>query len=119
MQLYFPDPNDYNNSRGIFLLISRNTAAQQSYPPWVRLPPYRPPYFKNPPSQSNRQVYNPYMQTGSVQQFMSFSIHFDPLISRFSTDSYDTRNDGMVPGFNFRAFRITAILSQLFLFFRD
>jgi hypothetical protein len=28
-------------------------------------------------------------------------MHFDPLISWFSTDSYDTRSDGVVPGFNF------------------
>ena len=32
---------------------------------------------------------------------ISFGIHFDPLISWFSTYSYDTRNDGVVPGFNF------------------
>ena len=28
-------------------------------------------------------------------------MHFDPLISWFSTNSYDTRNEGVVPGFNF------------------
>jgi hypothetical protein len=36
-----------------------------------------------------------------VRPFISFSIHFDPLISWFSTDSYYTHSDGVVPGFNF------------------
>jgi hypothetical protein len=85
------------------ILMCRNTNAQPGYPPWVRMPPYRSvivPY-QTPPTQSYRQGYDPNIQTGGVQPFISFSIHFDPLISWFSTDSYDTRSDGVVPGFNF------------------
>jgi len=89
---------------GVFLiLLSQNAKAQQGYPPWVRYPHYRPvivPY-PLPPTQSYRQNSNPNIQTGGAQPFISFSIHFDPLISWFSTDSYNTRNDGVVPGFNF------------------
>ena len=85
------------------ILMCRNTNAQPGYPPWSRMLPYRSvivPY-QTPPTQSYQQVYNPYIQTGGVQPFISFSIHFDPLISWFSTDSYDTRSDGVVPGFKF------------------
>jgi hypothetical protein len=85
------------------ILMCRNTNAQPGYPPWVRMPPYRSvivPY-QTPPTQSYRQGYDPNIQTDGVQPFISFSIHFDPLISWFSTDSYDTRSDGVVPGFNF------------------
>ena len=32
---------------------------------------------------------------------ISFGIHFDPIISWFTTDSYDIRNDGALPGYNF------------------
>ena len=83
------------------ILMCRNTNAQPGYPPWLRMPPYRSVIVPYPPTQNYRQGYNPYIQTSGVQPFISFSIHFDPLISWFSTDSYDTRNDGVVPGFNF------------------
>jgi len=85
------------------ILMCRNTNAQPGYrySPWLHMPPYRSVIVPNPPTQSYRQDYNPNIQTGGVQPFISFSIHFDPLISWFSTDSYDTRNDGVVPGFNF------------------
>jgi hypothetical protein len=86
-----------------FILMCRNANAQPGYPPWVRMPPYRSvivPY-QTPPTQGYRQGYDPNIQTGGVQPLISFSIHFDPLISWFSTDSYDTRSDGVVPGFNF------------------
>ena len=81
--------------------MCRNTNAQSGYSPWMRMPPSRPVVVPYPPTQSYRQDYNPNIQTGGVQSFISFSIHFDPLISWFSTDSYDTRSDGVVPGFNF------------------
>lgn len=71
--------------------------AQPGYPPR----PYRQVIVPYPPAHDNRQSYNPYIQTGGVQPLINFSIHFDPLISWFSTESYDTRNDGVVPGFNF------------------
>jgi hypothetical protein len=83
------------------ILICLNSNAQPGYPPWVRMPPHRSVIVPYPPTQNNRQGYNPYIQTDNAQPFISFSIHFDPLVSWFSTDSYDTRNDGMVPGFNF------------------
>jgi len=88
----------------VTLILMCGTANAQPgyyYSPRMRTPPYRPYIVPNPPSQNYRQDYNPYMQTDGVQPFINFSIHFDPLISWFSTDSYDTRNDGVVPGFNF------------------
>jgi hypothetical protein len=63
--------------------------------------PYRPVIVPAPPTQNYRQDYNPNIQNEGVQPFINFSIHFDPLVSWFSTDSYDTRSDGVVPGFNF------------------
>ncbi len=85
------------------ILMCRNTNAQTGYryPPWMRPPPYRPVIVPYPPTQNYRQGYNPDIQNDGVQPLINFSIHFDPLISWFSTDSYDTRNDGAVPGFNF------------------
>jgi hypothetical protein len=65
------------------------------------MPPYRSVIVPNPPAQNYRQDYNQYNQMGGVQPFISFNIHFDPLISWFSTYNYDTHNDGVVPGFNF------------------
>lgn len=87
-------------------LTSLPANAQPGRPPWSRMPPPYPPYRRvivpNPPSQGNRQVYNsPYMQNDYNQPQINFSIHFDPLISWFTTDSYDTRSDGVVPGFVF------------------
>jgi len=49
--------------------------AQPGYsPPWI---PYGPPAV------------------------ISFGIHFDPIISWFTTDNYNIRNDGALPGYNF------------------
>ena len=62
------------------ILMCRNTNAQQGYPPWMRMPPYRPVIVQHPPTQNYRQGYNPYIQTNGTQPLMSFSIHFDPLI---------------------------------------
>jgi hypothetical protein len=81
--------------------MCQNLIAQSGYTPWLRIPPSRSVIVPYPPTQSYRQAYNPNIQTDGVLPFISFSIHFDPLISWFSTDSYDTRNDGVVPGFNF------------------
>jgi hypothetical protein len=85
------------------ILICGNTNAQPGYryAPRMHMPPYRSVIVPNPPSQNSRQDYNPYNQANGGQPFISFSIHFDPLMSWFSTDSYDTRSDGVVPGFNF------------------
>ncbi len=81
--------------------MCRNINAQQGYTPWLRMPPYRSVIVPVPPSPGYRQGYNPNIPTDGFHPFISFSLHFDPLISWFSTDSYDTRNDGVVPGFNF------------------
>lgn len=83
------------------ILISQNTNAQPGYYPWVRIPQYHSVIVPNPPMQSYRQVYNPYIYNEVARPVISLGIHFDPLISWFSTDSYNTRNDGVVPGFNF------------------
>jgi hypothetical protein len=99
-----------------FLLICSSANAQPGAPPWVRLPPRTiivpgtPMYrdrqnsvYRDRPAQMyrDRQNYNQYNQNEDRQPYINFSIHFDPLISWFSTDSYDTRSDGVIPGFNF------------------
>ncbi|HZY26407.1 MAG TPA: porin family protein [Bacteroidales bacterium] len=84
------------------ILMCWNISAQQGYPPpWLRMPPPRSVIVPVRPTPGYRQGYDPYFRTGNVPPIISFSIHFDPLISWFSTDSYNTRNDGVVPGFNF------------------
>src|SRR5665647_1442819 len=85
------------------IFVCGNTNAQPGYryAPLMRMPPYRSVIVPNPPAQNYRQDYDPNIQTDGGQPFISFSIHFDPLLSWFSTDSYDTRTDGVVTGFNF------------------
>jgi hypothetical protein len=83
------------------ILIFQNTEAQPGYPPWVRVPPYHSVVVPHPSTPNSRQYYNPAVRTVRTQPLLTFGIHFDPLISWFSTDSYDTRNEGVVPGFNF------------------
>jgi hypothetical protein len=85
------------------MFMSRNANAQPGYryPPGERMPPYRSVIVPYQRRQGNPQDYNQYNQSGRLQPFINFSIHFDPLISWFSTDSYDTHSDGVVPGFNF------------------
>jgi hypothetical protein len=81
------------------ILLCQNANAQPGYAPWVRMPPYHSVIVPNQPAQ--RQLYNPSVRTVRAQPYLSFGIHFDPLLSWFSTDSYNTRNEGVVPGFNF------------------
>lgn len=83
------------------ILMCQNTNAQPGYYPWLRTPPYHSVIVPYPPAQSYRQVYPPYINTTVVHPTFSLGIHFDPLISWFSTDNYNTYNDGVVPGFNF------------------
>jgi hypothetical protein len=83
------------------ILMCGSANAQGYPPPWLRMPPYRSVIVPVPPTPNYRQGYNPFIRSGSVAPVISFSLHFDPAISWFSTDSYDTRNDGVVPGFNF------------------
>jgi hypothetical protein len=99
------------------IFTCRNVNGQPGYSPWSRMPsygpvmhPYPPPQSVRPsygpvmrpypPPQSVRPVYNPYARTGGFRPYINFGIHFDPLISWFSTDSYNSHNDGVVPGFN-------------------
>jgi hypothetical protein len=83
------------------ILMCQFANAQPGYPPWLRMPPYHSVIVPYPPTQSYGQGNNQYSHTAVVQPLISFGIHFDPLVSWFSTDSYDTRNDGVVPGYNF------------------
>ena len=85
------------------IFVCGNTNAQPGYRyvPRMNIRPYRPDIVPNPPAQNYRQDFDQNIQTDVSQPFISFSIHFDPLLSWFSTDSYDTRTDGVVPGFNF------------------
>jgi hypothetical protein len=83
------------------ILTCQNSNAQPGYRIWVPVVPHQPGYSPYPPPHISRPVYNQRLPAYSPQPYMSFGIHFDPLISWFSTDSYDVRNDGAVPGFNF------------------
>jgi hypothetical protein len=95
----------------LLLLIFSNTIAQPGYPPWARRAPYRPVIVPLPPQQNYRQAYPPKqnypqdynqnIQSDGYRPIIGFSIHFDPLISWFTTDRYETRSDGVVPGFKF------------------
>jgi hypothetical protein len=95
----------------LLVLIYQNTNAQPGYPPWARRAPYRSVIVPLPPSQNYRQAYPPQqnypqgynqnMQSDGYRPMIGFSIHFDPLISWFTTDRYETRSDGVVPGFKF------------------
>ena len=84
----------------IFMCGNSNAQPGYRYPPPMRMP-YRAVITPNPPVQNYRQDSNPNIQRDGGQPLISFSLHFDPLISWFSTDSYNTRTDGVVPGFNF------------------
>ena len=84
-----------------FLFMAETTNAQPGYPSRSFIQPHRSVIIPYPPNQNYRQGYNPNIQTGGFQPFVNFGIHFDPLISWFSIYSYDTQNDGVVPGFNF------------------
>jgi hypothetical protein len=81
------------------IIMCQNANAQPGYRILVPMPRYQPGYGPYPPPHIASQVYNP--RVNSPLPFMSIGIHFDPLISWFSTDSYNVHNDGAVPGFNF------------------
>ncbi|MFZ0281408.1 MAG: porin family protein [Bacteroidales bacterium] len=82
------------------ILMCQNLNAQPGYRPLFRKVPYQSRNNQYS-SVQNRQGYNSLYNTGGAQPFISMGIHFDPLISWFSADSYDTRNDGAIPGFIF------------------
>jgi hypothetical protein len=44
--------------------------------------------------------FHPFFRMGPPP-VISFGIHLDPVISWFATDTYEVRNDGAVPGYNF------------------
>lgn len=81
--------------------ISPDVISQPAYPPWLFRTPYRqekdPRFYPG----SERRNFNPWMHSGNMYSDRSIGIHFDPLISWFSTDSYDVRSEGAVPGISF------------------
>jgi hypothetical protein len=82
------------------ILLCQNSISQPGYRPRLRMSPYQSgdrPYSRI----QSRQDYDPRFRMGGDQPFITLGIHLDPLISWFSTDNYDTRNDGAIPGFNF------------------
>jgi hypothetical protein len=84
------------------ILMYQNTNAQPGYPPpWVHMAPYWPVYVPYSRPQSVPQGYNPWSHPAGPPTFIRFSMHFDPLISWFSTYSYDVHSNGAIPGFNF------------------
>jgi len=84
----------------VFLaFMCQHTYAQYGYPPRMHVSPYPRVVVPVPYTPGYRQAYNPYRPVAAPP--LSFGMHFDPLISWFSTYSYDSRNDGVVPGFNF------------------
>lgn len=83
------------------LLMSNGLEAQPVYRP-VKRPAYRySGIFDNTPANQSRQTYGPYVRGEAYRPYLKLGIHFDPLISWFTTQSYDVRNDGPVPGFSF------------------
>lgn len=83
------------------ILVSVSSNAQPGYSPRFRMPPDHSVIVPYPPERNYRQDYGRNMQSGDNMPLISLGIHFDPLISWFSTDSYDTSNDGAIPGYNF------------------
>lgn len=83
------------------LLICNNIEAQTVYRPATRQAPRYSGIFDNPRANQPRQSYGPYARREAPRQYLKLGIHFDPLISWFTTRSYDVRNDGAVPGFSF------------------
>ncbi len=85
----------------ILLFAVSSISAQTVYRP-VRKPAYRySGIFDNPRANQSRQTYGPYVRGEAYRPNLKLGIHFDPLISWFSSQSYDVRNDGPVPGFSF------------------
>jgi hypothetical protein len=83
------------------IFMCENGNSQPGYYPVYRMPSYHTVIVPNAPPQNYRQVYNPYVRTVVAHPVISFGIHFDPLISWFSTHSYSSYSEGVVPGFNF------------------
>jgi len=79
----------------------QNTLAQSGYPSRNYIPSGHSVIVPSQPEQNYPQHNNPNFYAAGIQPIINFSIHFDPLISWFSTNNYDTHNDGVVPGFNF------------------
>lgn len=85
----------------ILLFTVSSISAQTVYRP-VQRPAYRySGIFDNPRANQSRQSYGPYARGEDYRPYLKLGIHFDPLISWFTTRSYDVRNDGPVPGFSF------------------
>ena len=83
------------------LLICNSIEAQTVYRPAPGKAPRYSGIFDNPRANQPRQSYGPYARREAPRQYLKLGIHFDPLISWFTTRSYDVRNDGPVPGFSF------------------
>jgi len=83
------------------ILLFQNSNSQPGYRPRYPAVPYQQNRSYNQHTQDYRQGYNPWFNPGRGPSIISLGIHFDPVISWFTTDSYDTRNEGFVPGFNF------------------
>jgi hypothetical protein len=82
------------------ICFTANAQRGRPLPPWVHEYPGRPVIVRQPQRES-RQVRQDDNYNYDNQPYIQFGIHFDPLVSWFSTDSYDTRSDGAVAGFIF------------------
>ena len=83
------------------LLMTNCLEAQTVYRPASRQAPRYSGIFDNPRAGQPRQSYGPWYNREASRQYLKLGIHFDPLLSWFTTRSYDVRNDGPVPGFSF------------------
>lgn len=83
------------------LLMCNGLTAQTVYRPAYRPAPRYSGIFDNPRANQSRQAYGPYGNREVPRQYLKLGIHFDPLLSWFTTRSYDVRNDGTVPGYSF------------------
>jgi hypothetical protein len=86
----------------VFMIFMwQNIYSQPGYYPVYRMPSYHTVIVPNAPPQNYHRVYTPNVRTVVTPPVISFGIHFDPLISWFSTHSYSSYSEGVVPGFNF------------------
>jgi hypothetical protein len=83
------------------ILLCQSLNSQPGYYPMYRMPTYHTVVVPNAPPQSYQKVYTPNVQTVIAHPVISLGIHFDPLISWFSTNGYNSHSDGSIAGFNF------------------
>ncbi len=83
------------------ILLFQNSYAQPGYRPRYKEEPYQQNRSYNRGAQDYRHRSDSWFNPEGDPSIISLGVHLDPIISWFSTDSYDTRNKGFITGFNF------------------